>query len=337
MGYLGKEKKSISTANMNQQWHSMPFGEVLRVLKSRKEGLFDRDIETRRKEYGLNIIPEKERKSLLVIFVSQFNNVLMYILLGAAVISFFLKDFVEAAVIMVAAILNIIVGFVQEHKAENALVALRSVLKSTCRVRRSGSYREIDAAEVTIGDIVMLRLGDRVTADGRLIEVNDLEVNEASLTGESLPVLKSIDALEVGKAVPDRKNMVHKGTVVTQGTGEFVVTAVGVETEVGKIAEQIVRTPDENTPLQAVLERFSRRLGLIVVGFALAVFLFGVTVGRSSFEMFQIAVALAVAAIPEGLVVAVTAVLAIGMQRLLHYHGLVGNLFGVETLGRTPR
>ncbi|HLC99555.1 MAG TPA: HAD-IC family P-type ATPase, partial [Patescibacteria group bacterium] len=194
---------------------------------------------------------------------------------------------------------------------------------------------EIDAAEVTIGDIVMLRLGDRVTADGRLIEVNDLEVNEASLTGESLPVLKSIDALEVGKAVPDRKNMVHKGTVVTQGTGEFVVTAVGVETEVGKIAEQIVRTPDENTPLQAVLERFSRRLGLIVVGFALAVFLFGVTVGRSSFEMFQIAVALAVAAIPEGLVVAVTAVLAIGMQRLLRRQGLVRNLLAAETLGST--
>ena len=320
---------------MNQQWHSLPFGEVLRVLKSRKEGLFDRDIETRRKEYGLNIIPEKERKSLLVIFVSQFNNVLMYILLGAAVISFFLKDFVEAAVIMVAAILNIIVGFVQEYKAENALYALRSVLKSTCRVRRGGVYKEIDAKELTVGDIVALRLGDRIPADGRIIRADDLEINESSLTGESMPAAKSIEPVERGKIVPDRTNMAYKSAVVSRGNGEFIVTAIGLETEIGKIAKQISGHTDEPTPLQKVLARFSKGMGILVLVLALLIFAFGVITGREIFDMFQVAVALAVAAIPEGLVIAVTAVLAIGMQRLLHYHGLVRNLLAAETLGST--
>ena len=320
---------------MNQQWHAMPFGEVLRALKSRTEGLFDQDIETRQTEHGLNIIPEKERKSLLVVFVSQFNNVLMYILLIAAVISFFLKDFVEAAVIMVSAILNIIVGFVQEYKAENALYALRSVLKSTCRVRRGGVYKEIDAKELTIGDIVALRLGDRIPADGRIIRADDLEINESSLTGESMPVAKSIEPVERGKTVPDRTNMAYKSAVVSRGNGEFIVTAIGLETEIGKIAKQISNHTDESTPLQKVLARFSKGMGILVLVLALVIFAFGVITGREIFDMFQVAVALAVAAIPEGLVIAVTAVLAIGMQRLLHYHGLVRNLLAAETLGST--
>ena len=320
---------------MNQQWHSLPFGEVLRILNSRQEGLSEQDIEKRQTAHGLNVIPDKKRKSPLVIFVSQFNNILMYILLAAAAISFFLKDFIEAIVILIAAILNIIVGFVQEYKAENALYTLHSVLKSTCRVKRGGVYKEINAQELTIGDIVALRLGDRISADGRIIRADDLEINESSLTGESMPVAKSIDPIERGKTVPDRVNMAYKSAIVSRGTGEFIVTAIGLDTEIGKIARQISNHTDESTPLQKVLTRFSKGMGILVLVLALLIFAFGVITGREIFDMFQVAVALAVAAVPEGLVIAVTAVLAIGMQRLLHYHGLVRNLLAAETLGST--
>lgn len=314
-------------------WHELSREQVLRNLDSSAKGLSEKTINNRLKKYGLNELPKKPPAAWFVILLEQFKSPFMYILLFAAGVSLFFSDYVDAGVIVAAIVLNTIVGFIQEYKASRALAELRSMVRPEVLVMRGGRKKVIEASQVVPGDILVLEAGDRVAADARLIRENTLEVNEAALTGESLPIEKQVELLDRGTLLADRNNMVYAGTEVSNGRALAVVVATGVKTELGQIAEMVKETKDEETPLQVQLRRLAKILTVIFVSVALLIFVVGVLGGRSIFEMFLTSVALAVAAVPEGLLVAVTVILAIGMQRILRHKALVRRLIATETLG----
>jgi Ca2+-transporting ATPase len=257
----------------------------------------------------------------------------MLVLLGAAAASFAFADAVDAGFIAVAIVINAVVGFVQEHKASRALERLRAMVQPKAVVRREGTDVVVSAADVVSGDVLILSAGDQVAADARLLDVADLETNEAALTGESLPVSKSVQPCAPNALLAERVSMVYTGTSILAGRGRAVVVATGMGTELGKIAELLRATPDAATPLQVELSRMARYLGMVVFVLVVAVFFLGVGVGRPTVDMLKTSIALAVAAVPEGLAVSVTVVLAIGMQRILRRHALVRRLVAAETLG----
>ncbi len=314
-------------------WHELSAQQVLRNLDSSPQGLSVNKIKKRLEKYGLNELPKKPPAAWFIILLEQFKSPFMYILLFAALVSLFFSDYVDAGVIVAAIVLNTVVGFVQEYKASRALAELRSMVRPEVVVRRDSQKMVIPASQVVPGDILILESGDRVAADARLIEENTLEINEAALTGESLPIEKQLAALDRGIVLADRTNMVYAGTEVGNGRGLAVVVATGIKTELGQIAELVKETKDEETPLQVQLRRLAKILTIIFVGVAVVIFVIGVLGGRSVFEMFITSVALAVAAVPEGLLVAVTVILAIGMQRILRQKALVRRLIATETLG----
>ncbi|MBD3359606.1 MAG: HAD-IC family P-type ATPase, partial [Candidatus Buchananbacteria bacterium] len=230
---------------------------------------------------------------------------------------------------------NTIVGFIQEYKAEKTLEDIKKRISFQSTVLRNGQEKKIDSSQVAIGDILILEAGDRIPADGRIFELNDFQVNEASLTGESLPIDKELGVLDKGTNLADRKNMVYMGTVVTRGRAKIVVTGTGTKTHLGEIASLVKETEKEKTPLQLKLSKFSKILGIVVLFASLILFIVGVILGQEVFEMFETAVAVAVAAIPEGLLVGVTIILTVGMQRILKKKALVRRLVAAETLGST--
>jgi len=308
---------------------------TIKDLKTNEEGLSDNEAKTRLKRHGLNKLPEEKKTPWLFLFLNQFKNSLVYILLGAAIISLVIQEFTDMYVILAAVIVNVIVGFIQEYKATQAMEKLKKVITYFARVKRNGKEREVKTEELVPGDIVLLKAGDKVPADGRLILSKDLEINEASLTGESIPVKKNADPLKEDLVVAEQKNMVFLGTVVVQGMGKLVVTTTGINTELGKIAILIKDTPEERTPFQKKLDRFSRWLGGITLGVSFLIFVIGMLEGVRFDQIFTTSVAIAVSAIPEGLVIAVTAILAVGMQRILKQNALVKKLVAAETLGST--
>lgn len=318
-----------------QKFFNLSIEETLKVLKTKKEGLPVEEANTRLKRHGPNKLPEKKRTTWFFLLLSQFKNALVYILLGAALISLILNDLIDMYVILAAVLVNVVVGFIQEYKASKAMEKLEKVITPLAQVRREGQEQEIKAAQLVPGDIVILKAGDKVPADGRLLSTNDLEVNEASLTGESAPVKKDSAKLKPDLVLAEQKNTVFLGTVVTQGIGELVVVRTGIHTELGKIAMLIKETPEEKTPFQKRLDRFSRLLGFITLGVSSLIFILGLVEGISFVQIFTTSVAIAVSAIPEGLVVAVTAILAVGMQRILKQKALVKKLVAAETLGST--
>lgn len=319
----------------NLTWHSFSLTEVFRRLNSGETGLSTSEAEKRLKRLGANVLPRGKRLTGLVILLRQFKSALIYILLGAGVISLFLGEGVDAGIIFAAVIINVIIGYIQEGKAQRALEKLQLVIVTQALVWRDGGKKIIPAADLVPGDIIFLQPGDRVPADGRLLEVHDLEIEEAALTGESAPVDKNINKLSRGLALADRKNMIYMSTLVSHGLGKAVVTATGLNSEIGAIAKLLKETEDEATPLQKKLDKFSRKLGLIILFICLAIFGIGVLYNQDVTLMFNMAVAIAVAAIPEGLAVAVTVILAIGMQRILKHNALVKKLIAAETLGST--
>lgn len=258
---------------------------------------------------------------------------MILVLLAAAVISVGLADFVDAGVIAASVIVNTIIGFVQEYKANKALEQLRSLVQPRALVRRQGKEISIPASHMVPGDILLLHTGDRVTADARILEGVDLSVNEAALTGESFPVQKQTDLLDASVSLAERSDIVYAGTSIVGGRGQAVVVATGLQTELGRIAKLVDETPETRTPLQEQLARLARWLAALVVFLVVILFFFGIVSGRSLVEMFEMSVALSVAAIPEGLVVSVTVILAIGMQRILRRKSLVRRLVAAETLG----
>jgi len=307
---------------------------VLRELKTSPErGLSSEDAKQRLAQHGPNAIEEAHHVSLFRIFLEQFASPIVWILLVALGISAFVKEWADAAVIGAIVVLNAILGTVQEYRAEEAIEALRKMTSLKARVLRDGKVQEIAAAELVPGDIVLLETGDKVPADARIVEIMNLATQEAALTGESTPVHKTADVLHDHAAIADQHNMAFSGTIVTNGHARAVVVGTGMSTEMGKIARLIKETEHEPTPLQKKLSSLSKLLGIIVVLIAIVIFTAGVVYGLPAFEMFLAAVALAVAAIPEGLPAVVTVALAVGVQRMAKRNALVRKLPSVETLG----
>tara|TARA_Y100000310_G_C20680695_1_gene815776 strand:- start:296 stop:2875 length:2580 start_codon:yes stop_codon:yes gene_type:complete len=309
--------------------------DVVRDLSSRNKGLTQAEINDRLVKYGPNILKEKKKRSPLILFLRQFTSFLVLILIFATVVSFLLGERIDALVIGIIVVLNGVFGFVQEFKAEKAIEALKKMGSLKCKVIRNGKTETIDASKVVPGDILVLGEGDKVAADARLLDVNNLLVDESLLTGESAPVEKVDKIISKKVAVSERHNMVFSNTIVTRGKGLAVVVKTGMETEVGRIAELIQEEKVEMTPLQKKLQKFGKFLGIIFLFMCAVIFLIGVLKGNSIVDMFLVAVSLAVAAIPEGLPAVVTISLALGVQRMVKRNVLIRKLSSVETLGST--
>ncbi|MEM2443775.1 MAG: cation-translocating P-type ATPase [Sulfolobales archaeon] len=319
---------------MSISWHSHTVEEVLQKLNSRLGGLTSKEVEERLQTYGRNELVAK-KKSPLELLLKQFANFLIGILLVATVISFILGEVIDATAILIIVMIMAIMGYVQEFRAERTLEALKKLAAPTCKVLRDGEERVIDASLVVPGDILLLSEGDRIAADARVIESVNLEVDEASLTGESTPVAKLADiTLPPDTIVGDRKNMVFMGTYVVRGKGKAVVTATGMKTEFGKITKMVVEAEEEKTPLEVELDEFGKRIGGIILGICAIVFVMTLFVEHSDvLDALMLAVALGVAAVPEGLPAIATAVLAVGARRMAAKNALVRKLAAVEGLG----
>lgn len=319
-----------------QVYHSQTIEQVLIKLKTSLDGLSSVEAEKRLKEYGPNVLPKaRERITRLKIFVSQWKSPLLLILLAAGLLSGALGEFIDMTVILFTAAVNALIGFFQEDKANRSLEQLRQIVEYKAIVMRNGIKMQIKSDEVAPGDILLVEAGDKAQADGRVIEAFDCLVNEAVLTGESEPVKKQTRQLSAEAVLAERSNMIFRGTVVADGRAKLVITATGRDTEIGKIAVLVKETGDEKTPLQIQLAKMGRAIGFIVILIAAAIFSIGLFLadGHSFLEMFETAVAVSVAAIPEGLVISLTVILAIGMQRILKRRALVRKLVAAETLG----
>ncbi|MBI4992815.1 MAG: HAD-IC family P-type ATPase [Candidatus Magasanikbacteria bacterium] len=318
-------------------YHSQTIEQVFAELKTNLDGLSMAEVEKRLKEHGPNVLPKaRERITRLKIFFNQWRSPLLLILLVAGVVSGILGEYVDTIVILLTAFLNAAIGFLQENKANRALEKLRQMVEYYAVVSREGKKLRIKSEEIAPGDILFLEAGDKVQADGRIIQAAEFLINEAALTGESEPVKKHTGELKDGAVVGDRFNMVYRGTTVASGKAKLVVTATGRDTEIGKIATLVKETGDEKTPLQIQLKKIGRVIGLIVLLVSAGVFALGVlsNVGHYGFwEMFETAVAVAVAAVPEGLVISLTMILTVGMQQILKRRALVRKLMAAETLG----
>src|SRR3990167_9091974 len=316
-------------------FHAMNIKEVLKILRTNEQGLSEQEVAQRKTQYGLNTLPEPKTPSWVIFFARQFRSPLIYVLLAAAIISFVIGEYIDMYVIFAAVFINVILGFIQEGRAQRALEKLRTVISTEAKVMRFGKEKIIPSRYLVPGDVVFCDAGEKVPADIRLFSIFDLEVNEAALTVESTPVTKDTEKKAGGTMLAERNNMIFTGTVITKGSCRGIVTATGVATEMGQIATLLKETKEDLTPLQKKLSVLSRRLAIIIVVIGAGITLIGIAKGIAFFEIFIVAIALAVAAIPEGLIVAVTVVLAIGMQRILRYQGLVRKLLAAETLGST--
>lgn len=321
--------------NIQKSFWSLPIEEAYAALDTSVAGLSEERAKKRFLDFGSNIIPERSRLPRLKVFFHQFRSPLILILILAGLLTLVLKEWVEVVVIFAAVAVNTLLGFWQENKAESVLELLKTYIRIRARVQREGREREIDAAELVAGDLVRITQGDRVPADGRLVFANNLEIDESILTGESLPTGKNIECVSWSSPVADRRSMAHGGTLVVQGFGDILITATGPNTEFGKIAALVSADPVESTPLQRSIDSFATRAGIVLVVFVTMLFLLGVGLGYELFDMFLIAVSIAVSAVPEGLPVALTVILAIGVQRLAKRRAIVRQLLAAETLGST--
>jgi len=320
-----------------EKWHIQNIPSIEKLLNtSVKSGLKEAEATERLQTYGLNELGEKEKVSPLRLLLSQFNDFMIWVLIVAAFIAgFFLKETIDAAAIFVILILNATLGFVQEYRAEKALEALKRLTAPSARVLRDGKEKVVPTKEIVPGDIVLLYAGDSVPADARIVNCSAFFVDEASLTGESLPEAKTPETLsKPDLSLGDKINMVYMGTTVTSGRAKVLVTNTGAATEMGKIAESI-SAPEEKTPLQIELKKVGKTIALICLGICGVVFLTGALNGKELPLMFLTAVSLAVAAIPEGLPAVVTVSLALGVQNMAKKNALVRRLHAVETLGST--
>ena len=325
-----------------QRWHSMKFESVLRKLETDpQQGLTLEEARKRLQEYGYNELKEEAKTSPFILFINQFKNTLIIILIVATVLSALIGDLLDAGIILAIVVFCALLGFLQEYRAERALEALKKMLTPTITALRGGRDLEIPSKELVPGDIVLLEAGDKIPADGRLIEIHSLQCDEAPLTGESFPVEKELRALPEDVPVGDRKNMVFTGTSVSYGRGKAVVTDTGVNTEFGKIAAELASVSQEKTPLEKRTEEIGKWLGIIAVSVCVLVVTTSIireaAVGRLDLPfvltMLMFAIALAVAAVPEALAAIVTGALAIGMREMAKQNALVRKMPAVETLG----
>jgi len=332
---------------MADAWHSKKSEQVLSELRVDQKGLSREEAERRLEEFGYNELKEKKGVTPLQIFLNQFKDVFVIMLLVATAISFLIGETVDAITIAVIVILNSVVGFIQEYRSEKAMEAMKKLTAPKARVIRNGDETMIDARKIVPGDIVLLEAGDRVPADGRLIETVDLKADEAVLTGESTDVTKNLGVVKDDTPIADRKNSVFMATHMTYGRGKAVITATGMKTEFGKIAELVQTMETEESPLKKKLESFAKKLGIIIVAltaviFALElyeIFVLGVVesggIIASVLDAFEVSIALAVSAVPEGLPAIVTVSLALGARELAKRNAILRKLSSAETLGAT--
>jgi Ca2+-transporting ATPase len=325
-------------------WHSFSAEDLLLKVKSDLSGLSEEEADRRAAEFGLNELKKKASASPLSLFIEQFKNFLIIILLGAAVVSagigFLLpegsdEDILEAAAIVVVVLFIAVIGFIQEYRAEKELEALKSMVSPSATVMRNGKKEVIEARMIVPGDVILVEAGDRIAADARILHAINMKADEASLTGESMPVSKEVCVLPKDTCLGDRHNMLFMGTNATAGKGTAVVVETGMRTQLGRIAESIQAMGKEKTPLQERLDAVGKQIGVIVIVLCLIIFGAGVYRGGNMMEVFLVAVALAVAAVPEGLPAVVTVTLARGMRLMVKKNAIMRKLTAVETLGST--
>lgn len=316
------------------EYYNKSADEVQKILEATDKGLDDGQVKINREKYGFNELEEAKKKSPFMVFLDQFKDFLVIILIAAAIISAFLGKLESTLVILVVIIINSILGTVQHLKAEKSLKGLKDLSSPTAKVLRNGQKIEIPSRELVVGDIVYLDAGDYVSADGRILQSHSLQINESSLTGESESVLKITDTINDGNvAIGDRKNMAFSGSFVTYGRGVVIVTDIGMSTEIGKIANLLESAKEKKTPLQLSLDNFGKKLAFVILGISALIFALDIFRGRELVDSFMFAVALAVAAIPEALSSIVTIVLALGTQKMARENAIVRKLHAVESLG----
>ncbi|MEA5605654.1 cation-transporting P-type ATPase [Nostoc sp. UHCC 0252] len=317
-----------------QQWHNLPESNVARHLNTNLEtGLTSDEVTKRRERFGSNELKGKPGTNPMLRFLLQFNQPLLYILLIAGAIKALIGQWVNAWVIWGVTLINAIIGFIQESKAESAIAALASSVQTNATILRNGQKVQIPSAELVPGDLVLLTSGDKVPADLRLVRAKNLQVNESALTGESVAIEKNTQPLNADAPLAERHNMAYAGSFVTFGTARGIVVAIGEATETGRISQLIEQGTSLKTPLTRKFDKFSRTLLYIILAIAALTFAVGLGYGNSWAEMFEAAVAFAVSAIPEGLPAVVTVTLAIGVSRMARRHAIVRKLPAVETLG----
>ena len=323
----------MNDAPAPRPWHAEPAEAVLAALDASPEGLTAAEARARLARFGPNRLEDRAQRSALARFAAQFHDVLIYVLLVAGVVTALLGHGVDSGVIFAVVVVNALIGFVQEGRAERALDAIRAMLSLRAVVVRAGETLEVPAETLVPGDVVLLRSGDKVPADLRVLRARNLQLDEAPLTGESLPVEKAPDPVAADAPLGDRASMAYAGTLVTAGRGAGVVVGTGVRTEIGRISALVSRVEKLTTPLLQQLAVFGRKLSLAILALATAAFAFGLARGYGAAEMFMAAVGIAVAAIPEGLPAILTITLAIGVQRMARRNAIIRRLPAVETLG----
>lgn len=317
-----------------RNWHSLEKKEVFNLLKADEKGLNTSEAEKRLSIYGKNQLIKQNKLNPLKIALRQFTSVLVMILLVAAIISAFMKHWVDFYVIIGIVILNSLFGFIQEFKAEKAIERLRSLLVPIARVVRNKRIEEIDSREIVPGDILVLSEGDKIMADARILEEADLQINESSLTGESNYVEKRAEVINAETPLVERKNMIYQGTEIIKGNCRAIVISTGMNTEYGRIASLVQKVEAETNPLKEKIDKFARNLGLFTLILLVLFFAIGVLSGFNKLDMFMTAVSLAVSIIPEGLPAVITISLALANQRMLKHNTLIRKLSSSETLGR---
>lgn len=320
--------------SFQKSWHALPLPEVFSATRSNKNGLTSEEAKQRLKKSGPNLLPAEKPYSKIRLFFGQFNNSLMYILLVTVAISFFLKHYSDSVFICIVLLINTLVSFYQENKANQSLAALKKMVRIKVRVTRDGYEREVDSEELVPGDVVTLVAGEKVPADGRLIEARGLKMNESSLTGEWLASEKEAGgALADTASLSGRKNMVFMSTIVERGWAKMVVVATATSSQIGEVVSLLKETKEAKTPLQKKITVLSRWIAFFIILVIGIILLEGYLTGKNFTEVFIASLALAVSAIPEGLLPAITVILIIGMRRILKQKGLVRKLSATETLG----
>lgn len=327
-------RKPEPIADQERSWHSMEETNVFSDLDASIKGLSSTEVKSRADKYGLNRLPESSTHGPLYRFLYQFHNVLIYVLLASGLVVAVLGHWIDAGVIMAVVVVNALIGFIQEGKAEDALRAIRQMLSPKAMVLRDAQRQSIVSDELVPGDVVFLQSGDKVPADLRLFHIKSLQIQEAVLTGESLAVEKNTVSLAEDTELGDRTCMAYSGTLVTYGQGSGLVVATGAGTQIGQISSLLAGVKTLTTPLVRQISQFARWLTTVIIVFASATFFFGIGFrDYPASEMFLAAVGLAVAAIPEGLPAIMTITLSIGVQRMAHRHAIIRRLPAVETLG----
>ena len=330
----GNSNRSNATA-----WHALPIDEVKTRLNSNTQsGLDAAEAASRLQKYGPNRLPEGKKEGPFMRFLQQFNNILVYVLLGAGFVKMMVGLWLDSAIILGVVILNALLGFIQEGKAEKALDSIRNMLSAEARTLRGGETRLIPSEELVPGDIVLLESGDKVPADLRLVEVKNLRTEEAALTGESVPIDKTTDAVSDKATIGDREGMAFSGTLVASGRGTGMVVATGSNTELGRINQMMTSVSALETPLLRQIKKFGYSITAVIGIVTVLVFAYGRWVqGMAFVDIFQKVISIAVSVIPEGLPALITVTLAIGVQRMAQRNAIIRRLPAVETLGSVSR